>query len=171
MDTHSHRHIRRGYILCVVSSFHIPFYLRWWFSCYFNASLKRCLFFGAFVRYTSGVSESARPNKHVDNVGGFITDGSCMCCQPCVSQLYQNKKLAPQLRLAVTAWWGIKTTERVVRLKLTLLRYCLHDMKYMTPAFASPIKHRADHSSWYEEIIKEDNTLCGKLINNYVAPY
>lgn len=56
-----------------------------------------------FVLYTSGVFESAQPSKHVDNVGGFITDGSCMCCQLCVSQLYQNKKLGPQLQRAVTA--------------------------------------------------------------------
>lgn len=60
--------------------------------------------FAALLFDTLQVSlKPAQPKKHVDNVGSFITDGSCVCCQLCVSQLYQNKKLGPQLRLAVTS--------------------------------------------------------------------
>lgn len=59
----------------------------------------RWLFVCAFCLTHFQVS---RPSKHVDNVDGLVTDGSCVCCQLCVSQLYQNKKLGPQLRLAVT---------------------------------------------------------------------
>lgn len=127
----------------------------------------------SFVWYTSGVFESVQPDEHVDNVGGFITDGSCMCCQLCVSQLYQNMKLGPKLQRAVTAWWGIKTTEQDVRLKLTLLWYCLHDMKYITPAFASLIKYRTDRTSWRGKNKKRsehfvwqiDKQLCRSILN------
>lgn len=68
-----------------------------------------------------------QPNK--DNVCVFIAADSSACRQLWVRQLYQNKKPDPQLQRAVTVWWGIKTTERVVRLKLPLLKYCLRDGK------------------------------------------
>lgn len=66
-----------------------------------------------------------QPNK--DNVCVCTAADSLACRQLYVRQLYQNKKPDPQLRRAVTVWWGIKTTEWVVRLKLEPLKYCLHD--------------------------------------------
>lgn len=48
-------------------------------SCFLHFVVKEAFYSG--LSQTSGVSESALPDKHGDNVGGLITDGSCVCCQ------------------------------------------------------------------------------------------
>lgn len=90
MDTHPHR------LWHVLNIMHL---LQFIVFIYAALVKDRWIFVCAFCLTHFQVS---RPSKHVDNVDGLVTDGSCVCCQLCVSRLYQNKKLGPQLRLAVT---------------------------------------------------------------------
>lgn len=143
-----HQTLRLCVFYCLVFNFHTTFYAS------FKQPPIKDIYYSPLLFDTLQVSRSARPQR-ADNVSGLVTDGSCMRCQLCVSQLYQNKKLGAQLQLAVTAWWGIKTKEWVVRL---LLGYCLHDGKYVTPALASPIKHHADLTARCLRRIIEERT-------------
>lgn len=142
-------------------------FLHWWLSVWleyihFCASMIKdadCFVFFFFLSDTLQVSlKSARPNKHTDNVCGFVTDGSCICAVSFASVS------------SIKTWSPVHNYSRLSMLdealrqqnKLSDWSSRCSDIVYMTwntrcLPLPSLINCCADHTTWYtkQKTIKE----------------